>query len=469
MQMNINRLMIVLILSLSLVNTSCKKNQDVAATTTTTTTPTPVAVDPDKVKDTVLLDSKDIYLWYNQISATFNARSYADPSAIMTAIQQYSIEPGFSTPVDRWSFAMKQTDWNNLSTGLGSTFSANGTTSGDFGLGVFFYAEGDLRVKSVEKESPAGLAGIHRSWRIIKINGNTNISTSNSTFIVDAVYNSTSSTFTFQKPDGTSVDITLNAAHYQEHPVYLDTVYTVNSKKIGYLIFNSFLGDTTEIYNRFQQVFNHFTSAGVNDIVVDLRYNGGGYVTVQEKLANYLVTASAGHSLMMKQQYNDKYQNLNTTTNFNKLGSLNLNRIFFIVTSSTASASELLINNLKPYMDVELLGPSATDGKPVGFFPIPVGEWYIFPVSFRSTNANGVGNYFNGLAVNSKAADGLNKDWGDVSEASLASAIKYITTGAFRTLSDQTYQEQLPEVITGNTTLDKSSFKGTIDPRKFSK
>lgn len=467
MNKNINRLMIVLVLSLSII-TACKKGQDVQTSTTISTpTPTPVAVDPDKVKDTVLLDSKDIYLWYNQIPSSFNARSYADPSAIMTAIQQYSIEPGFAAPVDKWSFAMKKTDWDNLSGGLGATFSASGTASGDFGLGVFFYAEGDLRVKSVEKESPAGLAGIHRSWRILKINGNTNITTSNSSFIVDGVFKSTSSTFTFQKPDGSSVDITLNAAHYQEHPVYLDTVYTINSKKIGYLVFNSFLGDTTEIYNRFQQVINHFTTAGVNDVVVDLRYNGGGYVTVQEKLANYLVRASANHNLMMKQQYNDKYQSYNTTTYFNKAGSLNLSRIFFIVSSGTASASELLINNLKPYMDVELIGPSATHGKPVGFFPIPVGEWYIFPVSFRSTNASGTGNYFNGLAVNSKAADGINKDWGDVSESSLASAIKYITSGSFRTLSDETFQEQLPQVITGNVTLDRPSFKGTIDPRKL--
>ncbi|MEP6597548.1 MAG: S41 family peptidase, partial [Ginsengibacter sp.] len=277
MQSTIKRLLSVIIAIGSLI--SCKKAQDVSAPVTTTPQPTPVVTttDPEKIKDSVLLYSKDVYLWYNQIPSTFNARSFADPIAIMTAIRQYSIEPGFSTAVDRWSFAMKKTEWDNLSGGLGSTFSAT-TPDGDFGLGVFFLAEGDLRVKAVEKESPAGFAGIHRSWRVTKINGSPDIKTSNSSTIVDAVYSSKQTSFTFVKPDGNSVDITLNASHYREHPVYLDTVYTVSSKKIGYLVFNSFLGDTVEINSEFNRVFNHFASQNVSDIVIDLRYNGGGYV-----------------------------------------------------------------------------------------------------------------------------------------------------------------------------------------------
>ena len=466
MQLKSNRFLFVLIATVSLF-IACKKGNDVTPTTNPTPTPPPVAVttDPEKIKDSVLLYSKDLYLWYNQIPATFDARSYSGPEAIMTAIRQYSIEPGFTTPVDRWSFAMKKTEWDNMSGGLGATFNTTNAENGDFGLFVFFNAEGDLRVKYVEKESPAGKAGIHRSWRITKINGNTNITTGNSTFIVDAVYKSTSTSFTFIKPDGSTVDITLTAAHYKEHPVHLDTVYTINSKKIGYLVFNSFLGDTVEINNEFNRVFTKFSNAGISDVVIDLRYNGGGYVSMQEKLANYLVRSSANNSLMMKQVYNDKHQNYNTTTYFRKIGALNLPRIFFIVTNGTASASELLINNLKPYMDVKLVGPSNTHGKPVGFFPIPVGEWYIFPVSFRSTNANGTGNYFNGLPADSKVNDGLTKDWGDITESCLASAVKYINSGAFRTAGEEMYQELLPQVRQTNTLLDAPSFKGAIDTR----
>ena len=244
----------------------------------------------------------------------------------------------------------------------------------------------------------------------------------------------------------------------------------MNSKKIGYFAFNSFLGDTTEIYNEFSRIFNRFALNGVNDVIVDLRYNGGGYVTVQEKLANWLVPSSANGQLMMKQQFNDKYTQYNADDTFGKLGGLNLSRIFFIVSNSTASASELLINNLRPYMDVQLIGPGKTYGKPVGFFPIPVGDWYIFPVSFRTTNKNGEGDYFNGIAVNSQVADGLDKDWGNVEENCLKTAVGFITTGSFRSQAAGTrgtvssFQED-PAVKKSNSILDEPSFKGTIDTR----
>jgi hypothetical protein len=210
-------------------------------------------------------------------------------------------------------------------------------------------------------------------------------------------------------------------------------------------------------------VFNHFAAAGINDLVVDLRYNGGGYVTVQQKLADWLAPSSANAQLMMKEQFNDKYTEFNTTDNFQKLGSLNLSRIYFIVSRSTASASELLINNLKPFMDVQLVGPSKTYGKPVGFFPMPVGDWYIFPVSFRSTNKNGQGNYFNGMDLNSQVADGLDKDWGDITESCLQSVLSNITTGVYKTA---TVRESI-EIKSVNNVLSAPEFKGAVDVRRI--
>lgn len=453
MQFKKQRIVAAALLSLTLLQ-ACKKN-DVSGNSNPSPPPPPGGSLESAVKDTTLLYSRDIYLWYNQIPTTFNAQSYADPNAIMQAIRAYSIEPGFSSAVDKWSFAMKQTEWNNLSNGV----------SADFGMNVFFFKEGDLRVKSVERASPAGVAGIRRGWRITKINGSTSITTANASFISNAVWNSASGSFTFQKPDGSTVDLNLTAATYQEHPVYLDTIYTISSKKIGYFSFNSFLGDTTEVYNEFSRVFNRFASAAITDLVVDLRYNGGGYVTVQQKLANWLAPSSANGQLMMKEQFNDKYTRYNSTDNFQKSGSLNLSRIYFIVSKNTASASELLINNLKPYVNVQLVGPSKTYGKPVGFFPIPVSDWYIFPVSFRSTNKNGEGNYFNGLDLNSQVDDGLDKDWGDITETSLQSAIKNITTGAYRVAAIQAQAETF-KVQTVNDVLAAPEFKGAIDLRK---
>jgi C-terminal processing protease CtpA/Prc len=448
-------------LVLSLFFTACKKDDSLQQSnpTNTTTDNTTLA---DKIKDTTLLDTKDIYLWYDKISSTFNARSYTDPAAIMTAIRQYSIEPGFTNPVDRWSFAMQQQEWDNLSSGV----------AGDFGLNVFFLKEGDLRVRAVEKRSPAGLAGVKRGWRITKINGSTDITTTNADYIVQNVYESTNTSFTFEKPDGGTVNLSLNAATYQETPAVLDSVYNVGGKKIGYFVFNSFLGDTTEVYSSFDRVFNNFSAQGIQDLVVDLRYNGGGYVSVAEKLADYLAPNAANGGVMITQKFNNKYTQYNSTDIFSKKGSLNLNRIFFIVSSGTASASELLINSLKPYMNVVLVGPSKTHGKPVGFFPIPVGTWYIFPVSFSTVNKNGEGNYYGGMSLNNQVADGLDKDWGDLSESCIASTVNYITTGAFR-MSSATAREasleaqQSAAVVAGNKALDAPAFKGAVDPRRM--
>jgi carboxyl-terminal processing protease len=414
-----------------------------------------------KIKDTIIDYTRDIYLWYEQIPAGFDEQSYVDPEKIMVAIREYSRETGFDQPVDRWSFAIKQKEWDEISTGTGQ----------DFGLNIFFRQEGDLRVKSVVKSSASGRAGVERGWRIVTINGNTNITTENADFIIDNLYSTSSTNVVFEKPDGTRQEVTLSASTYQENPIQLDTIYQVSGGKAGYIVFNSFLGDTSQIYADFQRIFNKFASEQVGDVIVDLRYNGGGYVSVQDKLANYLVKSSANGDIMMNQVFNDNYENLNETTRFSKLGSLNPARIFFIVSNNTASASELLINNLRPLMEVKLVGPSRTYGKPVGYFPIPVGDWYIFPVSFRSTNKSGQGNYFDGLPLDKQVPDGLDRNWGDTRESSLAAVLSYINTGSYGVPGQRAgaQAESTPAVNSGNRKFEERSFKGAIDTRGFVK
>jgi len=418
----------------------------------------------DLVKDTVLLIAQDVYLWNTQIPSTFQPRSYADPIAEMEAIRQYSHETGFTDPVDRFSFAIKQADWDNLSSGVAE----------DFGMSIFFNTPTDLRVKFAESASPAGLAGIQRGWQIIKINGNSQIDTSSSTIsrIVDAVFNSSSSSFTFKKPDESMVDISLTAGTYQTHPIFADSVYTVNSKHIGYLALNSFLGDTTEIYNKFGTIFSNFQAQNVSQVIIDLRYNGGGYVSMAEKLANYLVPTAGNSQVMYKETFNDNYSSYNTTALYNKQGTLNIDKIFFIVSNNTASASELLINALKPYVTEALVGPAYnTYGKPVGFFPIPVGDWYTFPISFKTVNKDGYGNYFDGFAIDHPTADGLDKNWGDVDENCLYSILTYIKTGVYGfanngsgNISSAVVSRNLQSV---NKTLQVKTFTGAVDKMKF--
>ena len=451
------------IIFLSFFLFSCKKDikQELTSNISPTPPPNPLPVGTSsQVNDVAFQKTQDYYLWNTQLPATLNTSSYTDPIGVMTAIRQYSIEPGFATPVDKWSFAMKKTEWNQYSGGM-SSVSSSTSAAGDFGITVFFRAEGDLRVRLTEPNSPGGILGIKRGWRITKINGSTNITTSNSQYIIDNIYKAVSADVTFTKPDGTSVDLNLQAAHYADKPVYLDTVYNSANGNIGYLVYNSFLGNIDQTAAEYARVFNKFASAGITNLIVDLRYNGGGYVNLQEQLANYLITSQAQGSIMMKQIYNSNHSNENSTVLFNKSGSLQLTKIYFIVSRGTASASELLINNLKPYMDVRLIGNSNTHGKPVGFFPIEDGEWYVFPVSFKTVNKNGEGNYYAGFTPNAIVADGLDKDWGDINENSLASALRNISSGSFRNGGTENYSENAA-VKSGNDALEKNMLKLTI-------
>jgi carboxyl-terminal processing protease len=442
------------VLAVVAVLTSCRKNKDVVAPVTSTSTPPTGEVSYDDIiKDSALINAKDIYLWYKQIPSTLNARQYADPIAIMTAIRAYSIEPGFSQPVDRFSFAIKQSEWDNSSTG----------NENDLGFSVLFNTATDLRVKYVERESAAGKAGIERGWQVLSINGNSNIDTSASSIamIVNAVFNSNSGSFKFKKPDGSIVTLNLTGIAYNEHAVFADNIYTVNNKKVGYMVFNSFMGDTTGTYNDFNRVFTKFAQNNISELVIDLRYNGGGYVSVAEKLANYLAPNSANGQTMMVQTFNDKYTQYNETMKFSKLGNVNLDRIYFIVSNNTASASELVINSVKPFVDVKLIGPSYTTyGKPVGFFPIPVGSWYIFPVSFKTVNKNGEGNYYNGFTINTRVRDGVDANWGATNESCLAAALNTIAGTAGRSSGVETIQN-----IQKNDNLSIKEFKGVIDTR----
>src|SRR5688572_12593395 len=108
MRSKINRGLLIIIFAAATF-ASCKKKDSIAS-------------EADKLKDSVLLYTRDIYLWHNQIPANFNPRTYADPNEIMEAVRQYSIEPPNTPPVDRFSFAALKKDWDNVSSGISADF-----------------------------------------------------------------------------------------------------------------------------------------------------------------------------------------------------------------------------------------------------------------------------------------------------------------------------------------------------------
>jgi hypothetical protein len=135
--------------------------------------------------------------------------------------------------------------------------------------------------------------------------------------------------------------------------------------------------------------------------------------------------------------------------------------VFFITTSSSASASELLINNLKPYMDVKIIG-KPTHGKPVGMYGFNVMDYVLAPIAFKTVNAQNIGDYYNGLAVDANINDGLDRNWGDPQELCLASAFKYIQQGVFARIATPNASARLSTQQVQNNDFDQKIVKELI-------
>lgn len=404
---SISKFAIAGLVAFSVLAVSCKQND--LDPQNSTTTPTTATAD---IRDSLWAYMQDVYLWYDKLPTTFSPRSYSNPESEMDALRAYQT-------LDRWSFVEKATTFNS--------YFSDGETS-DFGFWIKYDANNNLRVRYVYAQSPAGKAGVERGWKLTAINGQAIASLSDDA-IISAFYDATSTTFGFQKADGSSVTLPLTTATYTLNTVLFNKTYDVAGKKVGYLVFNSFTGTPSQ--NELKAVLSNFETAGINELIVDLRYNGGGDVDTQVMLANALAPTSVTRSsVMFSYQHNNKLSTWDETVKFSKTGSLNLSRIFFITTTSSASASELLINNLKPYLDVKLIG-KATHGKPVGMYGFEVMDYVIAPVAFKTVNAKNAGDYYSGLAVDASVADGLDKNWGDPLENCLAAALGYIQTGSF--------------------------------------
>jgi carboxyl-terminal processing protease len=165
--------------------------------------------------------------------------------------------------------------------------------------------------------------------------------------------------------------------------------------------------------------------------VLDLRYNGGGLVDVAVHLASLIGGTRTNGQVMLNYVHNDKIgPQLNKTTRFtNPEGALNLQRLVVITTRGSASASELVINSLRPYMPVTVIG-DATYGKPVGQYGLRFCDKILYPVAFSIKNANLEGDFFDGIPVDCVASDDYTHQLGDTNEASFAEALRFIRTGA---------------------------------------
>jgi len=464
-----------LLLMSSIIVMSCKKN-DTPAPNPGSSTPTK----EDLLRDSVYLYTKEVYLWQEIIPAydQFKPRQYKGSTElesaqkVMTAIRNLQ-------PLDRFSFVTTREQSDGLQTGEDADF------------GFFIKAASIDAVAPIDSvywfvtyayaQSPAGIAGVQRGWYISKINGTPIGYDQNSVNILNDIFfgTATNANFEFRKPDGTVSAFNLSKTSFTANSVLYKNVFDAGVKKVGYFVFNQFFGQPSR--NELAQLFTYFQSQNINELIVDLRYNPGGSVETQDTLADLLAPVAANNQTMYKYIFNPTLQNnqhqlirnklgygnmFTSTANtikFEKAGNLNLSRIFVIVSGGSASASELLINNLKPYMDVKLIGDT-TYGKPVGFFPIPIYNYDIYPISFKTVNSAGNADYYLGFFPDKLAPDGVDKNWGNVEEPCLAAALKYITTGSFR-ISTNTWQQDLrlqasKQAEFFNRSLSENKFSG---------
>jgi hypothetical protein len=177
---------------------------------------------------------------------------------------------------------------------------------------------------------------------------------------------------------------------------------------------------------------------------VDLRYNGGGDLTVLQKLAAHIAGPAKFGKPFLTLTHNEQQTAMNQTYNFGTVTSaVSVNKMIVITTRMTGSASEDLINGLKPFIDVKTLGDT-TNGKPVGMYGFKHGVTYMFwPISFSLVNTAGEGEFYDGFAPEKYVQDDITHDWGNRNESCLKEAIYYIENGTVSSKSAYNYRHSV--------------------------
>ncbi|MDO9037539.1 MAG: S41 family peptidase [Lutibacter sp.] len=357
---------------LGLTFASCDKNDD----------PAPISNGLDKpINDFVWKGMNSWYNWQTNVPNLANTKD-DDKDAYNTYLNTFAEPEDFFYSLlfdkgntDRFSWIVDDfVALNNSFQGITKSFGLRlmavqiNTVPGD----IIF------NVRYVAPNSPADIAGIKRGDIINALDG-VIMNAGNYSSVVSKLSNETV-TFSIVTENGVLIaNKTITAIVISEDPVYFKKVFNdINGKKVGYLVYNSFRSSYNDELNA---AFAYFKNEGIQELVLDLRLNGGGSVETTAYLAS-MINASAGTEIFAKLTFNAKHTNQNSSYTFqNKLnvydvsgtktGEENINRLiglnqlYVLTSSSTASASEMIINGLKPFITVKVIG-TTTYGKNVG-------------------------------------------------------------------------------------------------------
>lgn len=392
--------------------------------------------------------SLPMYYWYDQVPKLDPLdRAYDSAGVLLNKIKTYAVNPVTGKPFDKYSFLDHGEVSDEIQQGV----------AGDLGMQVTFARTASdivLVVIYVDKNGPAGLAGIKRGDLISAVNGTKVVYDGADGAVVNkvvkAVYYDNEATFDVVRADETTFKAKLNKAVYTINPVLFDTIFNVSNSKTGYFVFNTFSNVSydnapTLTKQKIDEVFSRFEGAGIKNLIVDLRYNGGGATNTAEYLDGRIAPSSATGKVMYNLEFNDKLTavapqiGLEKQVKFTHTGNLNLDNVFFITSRSTASASELVINSLRPYLNVKVVGDT-TYGKPVGFYGMGISIFKkgkekhladLYAINFELKNANGEGGYYEGMVPDAMATDFVNVPWGNAADDNLKTIFSFIKNGSF--------------------------------------
>ncbi len=351
------------------------------------------------------------YFWYDDMPEV-NPSQYGDPYELLEALR--------FRPLDRWSYISSKEEFESYY--QESKFIG-------YGFGSAWDEDGRLRVAYIFSTTDMYEEGVRRSWIIDKVNGTSVRSGTNINQLLGANEVGVSNTFSLINPQGELVEMTLEKKEVVMNTVLHKEVLDAGSKKAGYIVFKGF---TQPSFDELDSAVTLFLSEGIDELILDLRYNGGGQTSVANYLASIIGNENIRDQPFAEYQYNDKNEDQNFIDTFQLADqNLVLDRLVTIASRQTASASEMVINGLKPFMPVYIVGDN-TYGKPMGMNAWYYGEEYAFvPVTFKIANADGEGDYFDGLNADSYVSDDITRFFGDPEETSLKEALKFIETGSF--------------------------------------
>lgn len=342
---------------------------------------------------------KSEYLWYDKVPDIVSYDLYETPSEMIQALRY--------APIDKWSYAQTQEEYENV---------ANQSAEG-FGC----YYQG-AQILFMRIDSPCEKAGLQRGDIVVNINSGTasegNYTAASQNFGVESIFRI--------YRNGVYSDVPITPSKYNYKSVKTQILTSSNGVKVGHLIYNSFTSASVE---ELDTAFTYFKQNSIDELIVDLRYNFGGSLTTASILMDKIAGYNNENSVQMKLQFNSNYSDQDSFYRFEQdENSLDLQRVFFLTTQYSASASETTINALKPYLDVKLIG-SKTYGKPVGMMGRSNGDFIYWLINFSVYNVNGEGDFYNGIGVDCEAGDNLNYLRTDENGNMLHEALYYIDNG----------------------------------------